>query len=172
MALTDKLTAIANAIRSKTGGSGSLNLAQMATEIAGLPNAFVTTTTLSTHQSTDVPLCTLPDNVYAHRNDNNFTVAVMNTTPTELVNYDDYNGIATNMPNLPTSGSYPIYGHINRKNSNTSVSNGTIFYPPNSTDNTSSLGGNGKIWLNGKVLTYKPIGYFLGAGTIKIIVTW
>lgn len=36
MALTDKLTAIADAIRSKTGGTDKLTLDQMPTEIAGL----------------------------------------------------------------------------------------------------------------------------------------
>lgn len=36
MALTDKLTAIADAIRGKTGKTGSLTLAQMATEISGI----------------------------------------------------------------------------------------------------------------------------------------
>ncbi len=36
MALTDKLTAIADAIRGKTGKTESMTLAQMATEIAGI----------------------------------------------------------------------------------------------------------------------------------------
>lgn len=36
MALTDKLTAIADAVRSKTGGTEGLTLDQMATEIAGI----------------------------------------------------------------------------------------------------------------------------------------
>lgn len=36
MALTDKLTAIADAIRGKTGGTGLLTLDQMATEISGI----------------------------------------------------------------------------------------------------------------------------------------
>lgn len=36
MALTDKLTAIADAIRGKTGKTGGLTLDQMATEIAGI----------------------------------------------------------------------------------------------------------------------------------------
>jgi hypothetical protein len=36
MALTDKLTAIANAIREKTGGTELLTLDQMPTEIAGI----------------------------------------------------------------------------------------------------------------------------------------
>lgn len=36
MALTDKLTAIANALRSKTGGTGKLTLEQIASGISGL----------------------------------------------------------------------------------------------------------------------------------------
>lgn len=36
MALTDKLTAIADAIRGKTGGTDALTLDQMATEISGI----------------------------------------------------------------------------------------------------------------------------------------
>lgn len=37
MALTDKLTAIANAVRAKTGRQGTLTLPQMAAEISSLP---------------------------------------------------------------------------------------------------------------------------------------
>lgn len=37
MALTDKLTAIANSIRAKTGGTGTMTLDQMPTEIANIP---------------------------------------------------------------------------------------------------------------------------------------
>lgn len=37
MALTDKLTMIANAIRAKTGGTGTMTLDQMPTEIANIP---------------------------------------------------------------------------------------------------------------------------------------
>lgn len=40
MALTDKLTAIANAIRAKTGDSASLTLAGMPAAIAGIPRAY------------------------------------------------------------------------------------------------------------------------------------
>lgn len=42
MALTDKLTAIANAIRSKSGKTGKLTLAQMVTEINALKTTFST----------------------------------------------------------------------------------------------------------------------------------
>jgi hypothetical protein len=89
-----------------------------------------------------------------------------------LVQYDDYNILATNNPDNPKSGNYPIYGTILRKTGATAIASGTVFYPANSTDNNTSLGGGGKIWLNGKVLTYKSSGYYLGAGTYMIVVFW
>ena len=42
MALTDKLTAIANAIRTKTGGTDSLTLDQMASEIDNIQSGGAT----------------------------------------------------------------------------------------------------------------------------------
>ncbi len=42
MALTDKLTAIANAIRAKTGGTATMTLAEMPSEIASIPSGGVT----------------------------------------------------------------------------------------------------------------------------------
>lgn len=58
MALTDKLTAIANAIRAKTGKSGALSLDQMATEIGGIktgitPTGTVNITANGTHDVTN-----------------------------------------------------------------------------------------------------------------------
>ena len=53
MALTDKLTAIANAIRAKTGGSAPLTLPQMATEIGSLSAPFSVTNILTTAIDTD-----------------------------------------------------------------------------------------------------------------------
>lgn len=47
MALTDKLTAIANAIRGKTGGSGSLTLDQMPAAISGIVTGITPTGTVA-----------------------------------------------------------------------------------------------------------------------------
>lgn len=138
----------------------------------GATNAYRATMTLATHSSTNVALCTLPDEVYAHKDDDTFTVVLVNTTPASLVQYDDYYLMACNNPNAPASGSYPIYGIGLRKTGATVVQPGTMFYPPNSSNNTTSLGGVGKFWLNSKVLTYKSAGYYLGAGTYMILVSW
>ena len=138
----------------------------------GATNVYTTTMTLGTHSSANVALCTLPDDVYAHRNDTKFSVLVVNTTPASLTTYDDFYIFACNNPNAPTQGSYPVYGMGLRKNSSTAVGADRIFYPPNSTDNSTSTGGTGKFWMNGKVLTYKSSGYYLGAGTYMIVVFW
>ena len=175
MALTDKLTAIGNAIRSKTGKSAALTLPEMVAEINALSapvSAYVAIKELSSHQSANVPLCTLPDSVYAHKDDDDFTVTLINLTPSSLENYDEFVVTVSNHPDSPKQSSYPVCGVGARRNSASSVSVNPVYYPPNSSDNNTNLGGIGKIWLNGKVLTYKSAGYFLGGGTLKIIVSW
>lgn len=149
------------------------NFASAAVNVpVGATNAYTTTMTLATHQSTNVALCTLPDDVYAHRNDDSFTVAMVNMTPDLLTTYDDFYILAGNNPNNPKVGNNTAYGVGMRKNSATAVGADRVFYPPKSTDNSTSLGGTGKFWLNGKVLTYKSSGYYLGAGTYMIVVFW
>lgn len=165
---------IATAIRSKNGTQSTYTPSQMAGAISAIniPNAYIATVTIAVHQSANTVLCTLPDEVYAHRNDNSFSVLLKNTTPSQLVTYDDFDILANNNPDSPKQGTYPVYGVSQRKNSDTSIGRGPIYYPPNSTDNTTSLGGNCKIWLNGKILNYKPVGYYLGAGTWNVVVSW
>lgn len=138
----------------------------------GASNVYTTTMTLGTHSSANVALCTLPDEAYAHRNDDTFAVTMVNTTPASLETYDDYYLLACNNPNNPKVGNYTSYGVGLRKNSATAVGMNQVYYPPKSTDNAISLGGAGKFWLNGKVLTYRSAGYYLGAGTYMIVVFW
>ena len=47
MALTNKLTAIANAIRAKTGKTGALSLDQMVTEIGSITTGITPTGTIN-----------------------------------------------------------------------------------------------------------------------------
>lgn len=91
MALTDKLTAIANAIRAKTGGSSTLTLPQMAQAIDALPTG-----------ATLIPKTIIENGVYNASSDNadgyssvdvnvpekdeyEMLTAVMNKTATEIV---------------------------------------------------------------------------------------
>ena len=138
----------------------------------GASGVYRTTAAVATHSSGNVALCTLPDNVYAHKDDDSFGVIVINTTPSSLVTYDEYYLFACNNPNVPKVSSFPVYGMGLRKNSDTAVSTNHMFYPPNSANNTTSLGGIGKLWLNNKVLTYKSREYYFGAGTYLILVFW
>lgn len=135
-------------------------------------NAYVADVTIATHTATNVPLCTLPDDVYAHKDGTNFAVMLLCTDPSSLSNGDDFMVMASNNPNLAvTSSSIPFYGVGYRRNG-IAANKMDVFYPPNAANNNTSYGGIGKFWMNGKVLTYKSNQYWLGAGTFRVVVTW
>lgn len=136
------------------------------------PTCFIAIKTLATHQSANVALCTLPDEVYAHKDDPSFTVSLVNLTPASLSNYDDYMVIACNNTNLPKNSNNFVFHGIGLRKSSSGATKFDLWYPPNDTNNRTSLGGIGKFWLNGKVLTYKSNQYWLGAGTLQIVVSW
>ena len=146
--------------------------AQVNVTVPTVENCYITTTTLSTHQSTNVTLCELPSDVYAHRNDNSFSVSLVNLTPTNIGDYDEYMITVTNNPNNPVNNTYTCYGVGLRRINSTRVQPNSIYYPVNSTDDTTSLGGLCKFWISGNNLMYKSSGYYLSAGTLKIIITW
>lgn len=144
------------------------------THSGGTVNCLIMEVTLATHSSQDVILGTLSDEAYAHIDDNNFAVSMINMTPESVVNNDDYRLIVSNNPNQPAFQSTTVqYGVGNRKVSTAVVvQNIACYYPPNSTDSVTSDGGIGKIWHNGKTLHYKSNSYFLGAGTYRVVITW
>ena len=61
MALTDKLTAIANAIRSKTGSTEPMTLDEMVTAIANITTGSVPSDTITLSDGTELPKPTLKD---------------------------------------------------------------------------------------------------------------
>ena len=61
MALTDKLTAIANAIRAKTGGTNTMTLDEMAVAIANITTGSVPSDTITLEDGTELPKPTLKD---------------------------------------------------------------------------------------------------------------
>ena len=61
MALTDKLTAIANAIRAKTGGTNTMTLDEMAVAIANITTGSVPSDTITLDDGTELPKPTLKD---------------------------------------------------------------------------------------------------------------
>ena len=146
--------------------------AQVITNVPTVENCYITTATLATHQSTNVTLCEIPSDVYSHRNDNSFSVAMYNLTPNMAQDSDIYMAMANNNQNNPSSGVYPVYGCAPVKSSSTVVRTNPIFYPPNSITDDVGLGGLGKFWISGNNLIYHASPYFLSAGTYKIIFTW
>ena len=61
MALTDKLTAIADAIRSKTGTTEPMTLDEMVTEILNITTGSVPSDTITLSDGTELPKPTLKD---------------------------------------------------------------------------------------------------------------
>ena len=61
MALTDKLTAIANAIRAKTGSTEPMTLDEMVTAIANITTDSVPSDTITLSDGTELPKPTLKD---------------------------------------------------------------------------------------------------------------
>ena len=148
--------------------------AEVITNVPTVENCYVTTKTLATHQSTNVTLCEIPANVYAHRNDNSFAVAMYNLTPSGLENYDEFMVMANNNPDNPvTNSNYRVYGcGLRKTTASIIIQPNNVYYPPNSTDDTTNLGGLGKFWIDGNNLMYKSASYFMAAGTYKIVFSW
>ena len=130
--------------------------------------------TLAAHSSQNVTIGILSDEAYAHIDDTNFSVTLINTTPDSIANNDDYRISVYNNLNLPkANGENTVYGNGNRKVAiAATVQNLPCYYPPNSTDNSASLGGIGKVWHSGKTLYYKSNGYYFSAGTYRAVITW
>ena len=61
MALTDKLTAIADAIRSKTGSTNTMTLDEMVTAIANITTGSVPSDTITLSDGTELPKPTLKE---------------------------------------------------------------------------------------------------------------
>lgn len=143
-------------------------------QASGSLNCQILEFTLAAHSSKNVTIGTLSDEAYAHIDDDNFAVSLVNTTPESVVNNDDYRINVCNNPNQPKyRDTATVYGNGNRLVSVTArVQNLPCYYPPNSTDNSTGSGGIGKVWHNGKTLYYKSSSYFLGAGTYRVVITW
>lgn len=88
MALTDKLVAIGNAIRAKTGKSGKLTLDNMVTEINGITT--VNDTIVEFNQMNETVINYLADADSTYTNDNSGTVVDKYASST--VNHDDPTG--------------------------------------------------------------------------------
>ena len=103
MALTDKLTAIANAIRAKTGGTNTMTLDEMAVAIANITTGSVPSDTITLSDGTELPKPTLKDGCnYAmiFKNSNYYS---MLETSNRFANVNSWISIANSSYTIGTS---------------------------------------------------------------------
>ena len=103
MALTDKLTAIADAIRSKTGSTASMTLDEMVTAIANITTGSVPSDTITLDDGTELPKPALKDGCnYAiiFKNSNYYS---MLETSNRFANVNNWISIANSSYTIGTS---------------------------------------------------------------------
>ena len=103
MALTDKLTAIADAIRSKTGSTEPMTLDEMATAILNITTGSVPSDTITLSDGTELPKPTLKDGCnYAiiFKNSNYYS---MLETSNRFANVNSWISIANSSYTIGTS---------------------------------------------------------------------
>ena len=103
MALTDKLTAIADAIRSKTGSTETMTLDEMVTAIANITTGSVPSDTITLSDGTELPKPTLKDGCnYAmiFKNSNYYS---MLETSNRFANVNSWISIANSSYTIGTS---------------------------------------------------------------------
>ena len=103
MALTDKLTAIANAIRAKTGGTNTMTLDEMATAILNITTGSVPSDTITLSDGTELPKPRLTDGCkYAmiFKNSNYYS---MLETSNRFANVNSWISIANSSYTIGTS---------------------------------------------------------------------
>lgn len=118
-----------------------------------------------------VLLTTLDDDVVSHINDESLIVSLVNISPYAYEWYSGTMYLACNKP-CGYNGNYAFYGSANRLNSETAVSLSAIYYPANSTDTNTGLGGNGAFRISGNKYYIKPGDGFISAGTYRLTFTW
>lgn len=166
MALTDKLTAIADAIRSKTGGTGNLTLPQMASEISqklsGNCKCFVYTASASVTSAT--ALNTADAQLAAHYNDSALLIALLPISNISEVN-PSVKGVLTGNRILYSDGSDTRYGLIFRSTA-TATTLTYIKVPVSNSASAMNVSSSG-------VITFTPpSGTPLAAGDYLVVYGW
>lgn len=120
-----------------------------------------------------VLLTELDADVLAHINDPSLTVVLAIADDFELVHYSGSFFIASNTPFGYSGGSsgFPIYGLSQRQNSSAHLAQ-AIFYPPNNTGTSTSLGGLGIFRVSGNKYYIQPGDGYLRAGNYRLTFTW
>lgn len=139
-------------------------------EVVHSPNSKTYEITLA-KASGWVLLTTLDAEVISHINDASLVVSLANISPYVYEKYLVSSCIASNT-RWGTQGSYPVYGATGVTTSETATQASQVYYPPNKTDTSTSIGGHGMFRLNGSQYYFRPGGYYTRAGTYKLTFTW
>ena len=172
MALTDKLTDIADAIRAKTGTSAALSLTQMAQAVQsitlGSANSRCFLKTLSADASgTQVEMN--PDGdaaIAAHKSDSSFTVGVIALGITSSASF---RCAVVGNNSLHSATSSTVYG-VYLRSSSSGVSGMYMTAPVNSSPDNSP--GNVTVDSNGVIRVFASSSYVLKAGSYICVCGW
>lgn len=118
-----------------------------------------------------VLLTTLDADVLEHINDATLTATLTNVSAYSYTFYAGSMYIASNTP-WGYNGAYPAYGFASRTQSETVVSFTPMFYPPNNTGTSTSLGGLGVFRLSGDKYYLMPSDGFIREGNYKLTFVW
>ena len=170
MALTDKLTDIADAIRAKTGTSAALSLTQMAQAVQsitlGSANSRCFLKTLAADASgTQVEMN--PDGdaaIAAHKSDSSFTVGVIALGITSSASFR-----CAVVGNNSLHSAITVYG-VYLRSSSSGVSGMYMTAPVNSSPDNSP--GNVTVDSNGVVRVFASSAYPLKAGSYICVCGW
>ena len=190
MALTDKLTAIANAIRSKTGKTDALTLEQMPSEIKSISSGGITpsgTKNITANGEFDVTqFASVLVNVASKTETVTVTVPADKTSAFAILSNNAFLNAHHSDPNLvclmfvesaQQTNNYILMNIV----TNTPIggflygigmrSGGeTVTYIVNKTNNLDGVSYNGTMYYeNGKLMVYATSNRILGAGTYKIV---
>lgn len=170
MALTDKLTAIADAIRAKTGGSSALTLTQMAAEIASIGteplNAKCMIVNVAADQSARQVTWNAQgdDDIAAHRNDSSFSVGIIamnavSSSSTRAV-------FVTNSRQHQTVDGYGVY----LRSSSSGLAAASVSKQPSASQE--STAGTVSVDSSGVITTYASSTYPIRAGDYLVVCAW
>ena len=158
MALTDKLTAIANAIRGKTGGAAELTLSEMASEITDKLSGNSLSLTVIVAQTSTQELTVLEANsanaavnslLLAHRNDSTFaiTFVALDAVPDASHGFRRFIYVST---------AFSVLTVENNSEKTYSTASGTSV----------------RVGDNGQVTVYANSGGRIGAGSYRLTFSW
>ena len=118
-----------------------------------------------------VLLTTIDDEVIEHINDQSLVVTLVNIGGYQYEQFAGSTYIASNSP-WGYSGSYPAYGLSCIVSSETACQTNHIYYAPNNTSTSTTLGGQGMFRIDGNKYYFRPGSYFVRSGTYRLSFVW